>query len=521
MHWADKIAKEIISSKKYKPYWVDDMTTPSGYAHIGSIRGPLIHDLIYKALKNSGEKAVSTYVFNDFDPIDGLPKELLKDFSKYLGFSLREAPSPVNGYKSFGEYFSEDFKKVLVRLGIEAKFLSSYDLYKEGKFDGVIKIALDNAEKIQEIYHKVSGSEKKEKGWLPFQVVCENCKKLGTTLVYAWDEKEVSYKCEPNLVSWAKGCGHEGKISPYGGTGKLPWKVDWSAHWKVIGVTVEGAGKDHASAGGSYDIAMAICKDIFDYPKPFKLPYEWFVVGGKKMSSSKGVGFKAHDITKIFPPEVARFLFTRADYKEAIDFDPVGTMAIPDIFDEYDRCWKAYTDSSNENMADAFKLSQINFIPKKESKLFLPRFRDVANYIQITEKDLGKKFAEVKGSKLSEKEIDILKQREIYAKYWLENYAPDDFKVEMKKETPKIKLDEEQKKFLKGVADLIKGETNEEKLQKDLYELAKSSGMEVKKAFSSIYLVFIGKEFGPRAGHFLLQYPKAKVLKRLEEALKL
>src|SRR4030042_3922197 len=132
---------------------------------------------------------------------------------------------------------------------------------------------------------------------------------------------------------------------------------------------------------------MAICKDIFDYPKPFKLPYEWFLVGGKKMSSSKGVGCKAHDITKIFPPEVARFLFTRADYKEAIDFDPVGTMAITDIFDEYDRCWKAYTDSSNENMADAFKLSQINFIPKKESKFFLPRFRDVANYIQITEKD--------------------------------------------------------------------------------------------------------------------------------------
>jgi lysyl-tRNA synthetase class I len=26
------------------------------------------------------------------------------------------------------------------------------------------------------------------------------------------------------------------------------WKVDWAAHWKAIGITVEGAGKDHMSA---------------------------------------------------------------------------------------------------------------------------------------------------------------------------------------------------------------------------------------------------------------------------------
>jgi len=39
------------------------------------------------------------------------------------------------------------------------------------------------------------------------------------------------------------------EISPYGGNGKLPWKVDWAAHWKVVGITIEGAGKDHASKG--------------------------------------------------------------------------------------------------------------------------------------------------------------------------------------------------------------------------------------------------------------------------------
>ena len=278
-------------------------------------------------------------------------------------------------------FWQTDLKKSLGYLGFEAKYISSWDLYHEGKFDEVIKLALDNSEKIQDIYQKVSGSAKKEAGWLPFQVICEKCGKLGTTKVYDWDGEKVSYRCEPNLVTWAKGCGHEGKISPFGGNGKLPWKVDWAAHWKVIGVTIEGAGKDHASAGGSYDIAMTICREIFKYPEPFRLPYEFILIGGKKMSSSKGLGLKAHDLTKILPAEVARFLFISADITEQSNFDPIGTMAIPDLFDAYDKAWKAYDKAGNENLARTYVLSQIKEVPGKEKGFFAPRFRNIANYL--------------------------------------------------------------------------------------------------------------------------------------------
>ena len=116
MYWADKTADEIIKSGKYKPYHVDDMFTPSGFAHLGSLRGPLIHDLIYKALKHAGVNARFTYIFNDFDVIDGLPDELEESFSKYMGFPLRNVPSPEEGFSSFADYFAQDFKNVLKRL---------------------------------------------------------------------------------------------------------------------------------------------------------------------------------------------------------------------------------------------------------------------------------------------------------------------------------------------------------------------------------------------------------------------
>jgi lysyl-tRNA synthetase class I len=51
-----------------------------------------------------------------------------------------------------------------------------------------------------------------------------------------------------------------------------------------------------------------------------------------------------------------------------------------------------------------------------------------------------------------------------------------------------------------------------------LYEKAKEMNMNVKKAFSSIYLSLLGQDHGPRAAWFLLEYKHG--MNRLEEALK-
>lgn len=521
MFWADKIAKEIIESGKYMPFWVDDMFTPSGFAHLGSLKGPVLHDLVTRALKNQGVEVTYSYVFNDFDVIDGLPEELQEKFAPYMGVSLRSAPSPVEGYESFAHYFTDDMKKVVESLGVRAKYYSSWDMYHEGKFNDAIKMALDNAEKIQNIYHEIAGSKKAAIGWLPLQVVCEKCGKLGTTRVFAWDGELVTYKCEPALVKWAEGCGHEGKISPYDGNGKLPWKVDWPAHWTVLDVTIEGAGKDHSSAGGSRDIARALCKEVFDYPEPYNLPYEFILIGGKKMGSSKGLGIKARDFDQLLPDSVARFLFSRTDYRQTVEFDPQGTNAIPDLFDEYDRCWLAYNTDSDETLSSAFVYSQIKDPPKKQ-ELFLPRFRDVANFLTMPNVDLSKKFDEIKGSKLNSQELDILKERGKYAQIWIDKYAPEDYQVKMYEELSDNakNLSEEQKEYLLKACELIESLDDPEKLQFELYELSKKLGISGKDAFVAIYLSMIGKTHGPKAAWFILSYPKEKIIERFKEASK-
>ena len=508
MFWADKIASEL---GKKTLHHLDDMKTPSGRVHVGALRGVIIHDLIYKSLLGSGQKAVYTYVINDCDPMDSLPIYLDKEkFQKYMGEPLYKIPSPEPGFENFAKYYAQEFIEVFNKLGAHPEIVWSSELYLQGKMNGVIGEALDQAPKILAIYQKIGGYPKKRKDWLPFQVVCPKCGKVGTTDAFDWDGKTVAFKCLPNLVSWAQGCGYEGRISPFDGNGKLLWKVDWPAHWKIMGVTFESAGKDHFSKGGSWDMAGELCRDVFDYPPPEGIGYEFFLVSGKKMSSSKGLGSFAAEVAAILPSEVLRFLMVRTPYRRAINFDPSG-MTISDLFDEYDRCAKEWFEKGRKSdLGRIFELSQISQMQKK--KIVFPRFRDVATFIQMPGVDIKKQFPDV--------DAEILKERMKYAKIWLDGYAPADFvfKVQEKLPSQVKELSPEQKKYLREVAEIIQKEWKDEtQLSYELYEAAKKVGLPSLKAFEAIYLTLLGKSHGPKAAALLLSQDKKFLAERIKE----
>ena len=123
------------------------------------------------------------------------------------------------------------------------------DIYRAGQFNEAIDTILRNSDKVRRVYKEVSNSDRPAH-WYPFQVICEKCGAIATTEVYDYDGKEVSYRCLPTKVvntklNLGRGCGHEGKVSPFDGRGKLPWKLEWVAKWVAFPVTIEGAGKDH------------------------------------------------------------------------------------------------------------------------------------------------------------------------------------------------------------------------------------------------------------------------------------
>lgn len=516
MFWADEIAQDV--KKRNLPLeWVDDMKTPSGRIHVGGLRAVTTHDLVYKALLDAGVTARFTYVFEDHDPMDGLPSYLDQErYEQYLGVPLFMIPSPDEETKNFAQYFAKEFEEGFNAIGCHPEIIWGTDLYFSGKMNEGIKKVLDNAEKIRSFYKDLY-KKPISNDWYPFTVYCPKCNKVSTTKVTDWDGEEVTFECRIDAVKWTKGCGYKGKISPFATkdkiNGKIPWKVEWAVKWQAIGVTVEGAGKDHMTKGGSHDLAKRAAEEVLDYPTPYEFAHEFFLVGGKKMSSSKGIGVSVVELLEILPPQLVRFLIAKTKLNQAINFDPAEKDTIPTLFDEYQKAADAYYSSkgrsafggekTNEDLARIFELSQIDKDFKKPPSV---RFSTLAQWVQMPNME-----EEIKKENLEEWAK--------YARIWVEKYAPESEKFVVQKEFPETAKDlsKKQKEFLKRIVQEMDKKWTAEKFQKNLYEWAKELELSSKEAFSAIYLSLIGKDHGPKAGWFILSLDKDFVIKRFNE----
>ncbi|MDP2651534.1 MAG: lysine--tRNA ligase, partial [bacterium] len=379
MLWADRIASKIRDTRKPrdgKIFLIRDEKTISGRVHVGSMRGVAIHGLVAEVLAEYGIANEFRFEIGDFDPFDSIPNYLDEEkFKEHLGKPLYAVPSPEAGFENYAEYFGAEFIEVHEKAGFTPNYYRATELYRSGKMDAYIKTALERAKDIRRILKEISGSEKDE-SWLPISVVCEKCGKMMTTRAYDFDGDTVAYSCDRSPDECIP-CGYTGRIAPWKGTVKLFWKVDWAAKWVAQGVDIEGGGKDHSTKGGSRDVANHIAREIFNYEPPFDIPYEFFLVGGKKMSSSKGRGSSAKDMSDLFPPQVFRLALIGKDIREQIDVDPAGE-SVPRLYDWYDEL----ADSVREGKADDYsRLYTLCELPSKRAgltALWEMRFREVA-----------------------------------------------------------------------------------------------------------------------------------------------
>lgn len=492
MFWADKLLKNRDQKER-----VNDAWTPSGIVHMGGLKGPVIHDVIFKVLKEQGKDVKFTFGFDDFDPIDGLPESLQEKLGQYMGLPVAYAPAP-EAKGSFSEYYGNFMRDLFQKLGIEAQIYLATEKYKSGKYDEAIRFVLDNAAKIRKVYSEMYHKEI-SLDWFPLQVVCPQCGKLGTTRVTGWDGEKVSFECLKDLVKWAEGCGLKDKIPPFGGNAKMPFKVEWAAKWWTFKVTIEGAGKDHASAGGTYDIARKIVKEVFGQEPPLALPYEFFLSDGKKMSSSKGLGLTGHDLIEVIPSQLVRFLMIKTEPNTAVEFNPFGTQIIPKLYEDYEKAYEEFVKDQNSDIGRAFKFSQIG----ETLEPLKIRFLTLAQWVQMPnmEEEIKKEGLELWAK---------------YAKVWVEKYAPEKDKFTVQKELPDVSsLSDPQKEYLKRLSESFSENLSAEDLQTKIYDLSKELGLSSQDAFKAIYISFLGKDHGPKAAWLLKSLDSDFVRERL------
>ncbi|MEA2054121.1 MAG: lysine--tRNA ligase [Candidatus Thermoplasmatota archaeon] len=514
MHWADVVAEKLLG--KGKKHVLATAITPSGPIHIGNMREVLTTEAIYRALIDKGGDAKLIYIGDTFDSLRKVYPFLPASYEKYVGKPLSEIPCPCGSHENYAQHFLSPFLESLKELGIKPKVYLAHELYRNGRYNEGIKVALNNADKIREILTSVAKRDLPEK-WMPLNARCEKCSRL-TGNVISYEYPFVYYKCL---------CGNEGKADiRMGGTGKLPWRVDWPARWKIFGVTFEAFGKDHAAAGGSWDTGRVIAEKVYNYPHPMPFVYEFIHLKGKgAMHGSTGTAIAAEKMLKMTPPEVLRFLLMKYEPSRHIEFDSrLGLLDLVDEYDKYERIvfGEEGIKTGIKDVERIYRLSQP--YPKAHDKM--PQqvpYRHLVTLVQIAKDwkgvhDILKRNGEI--GRLDEYEEKRLMDRLEKVRYWLDNFAPEQVKFEVRKELPEIEVTGE-KKFFSRLRKKFEGvEWNAEEIHKAIYEAAEEEGMPAGDAFQYLYQIILGQNKGPRAGYFIHSLGKEFMMKRLDEAIK-
>ncbi len=523
MFWADELAASATGRQV-----VNDSKTPSGTVHVGSLRGPVVVDTIARALRNADVTVELRYGVDDLDPMDAQALLTPDAIDRYMGVPLAHVPDPAGDcHASYARHFAGAFIDTFDGLGIRPDvYYWMSEVYGSGAMDPYIRRALESAATIREIYRRVANVNHPDE-WHPLFVICESCGRIGTTIVTSWDSEAgtVHYECRPDLVQWATGCGNSGDVSPFGGRAKLPYNVDWPAKWDLFGVTIEPAGKDLSTKGGSRDRSDAIAREVFGNEPPMNFPYEFLNIGGRKMSTSKGLGASATQIADVIPPEQLRLLFLRPKPNTAIEFEPDGTDAIPRLFDESDRLAAAVAGREvrgelppDHERVFLYSLVEPDADVALEAAAYRPPFSHLALLEQIPGVDVAERVAAEKGGPLTPRETALLEERRAAARAWLATYAPDAARIAVRPELPSEASDltDAQREYLGALA-AADAPTSGEAWQALIFSTAKERGLSASDAFRAVYLAFLGRANGPRAGWLLASLEPEFVAARLRE----
>jgi lysyl-tRNA synthetase class 1 len=241
------------------------------------------------------------------------------------------------------------------------------------------------------------------------------------------------------------------------------------------------------------------------------------------MSSSKGVGSSAREIADLLPSELLRFLMLRTQPRTVINFAP-NYETTTRLFRDYDTLINKYSHAPEltEELMSLFYAQLGN-----EIKTFQPfDFSTLISLLQVPRLNIQEEVVQRSLQPLNEYDQQIINQRIAAAKKWLQDYADEEEKLVLYLEQVPEKandLNSEQVAYLQKLIENLQdiGNWEAEELQTIIFSTTKQLGVQQPMAFKALYLSFLNKEKGPKAGGLLSYLEKSFVISRLQDVVAL
>ncbi len=513
--WVDKIAHELIKREEKLGRELAVIRTESGLGasgipHVGSMADAVRSYAITLALRDKGFKSETIAFSDDMDGLRKVPEGLPKELEKYLLYPVSKIPDPFGCHDSYGEHMSSLLRESLDKADIEYVHLSAKDIYKKGLMKDAIDEILRNHKKVGEIIYEETGQDKYLEV-LPYFPICEKCGRIYTTKAIEYDpvRKRVKYKCVGAEIKgkWYPGCGHEGWVSIDGDSGKLAWKSEFAARWKLLDIRFEAYGKDIAD---SVRVNDRIAREILKFEPPLHVRYEMFLdVSGRKVSKSKGNVFTPQLWMKYGSPEsLILFLLKRFVGTRRLSLNTVVQMMRE--LDYYRDVYYGRVKLDNPVKVQRIKgLLEYTYKLKPVPDVVVP-YDIVLSLAEVAPPEKEREFIISRllkyGYKFEGEEVaDLIR----YAVNWIREVGkPPSHEVE-------VELDENTKKAIIYLINEIKNLKEGEEIQVKIFESARKYNVSVRKYFKTLYLIITGRDRGPRLGPLIADLGVKKVIELL------
>ncbi len=525
--WADEVADRIEARNPDDPIIIKGGISPSGVPHLGNVNEIMRGYFVAEALRERGHEVRQVFTADDRDPLRKLPRKLadldgnivdLGDVNagalgRNLGKPYTDIPDPFDCCDSYGEHFSNLIQQSADLLGVPIDVMSNTEMYESGRLEDVTAEILDNSKRAREVLAEYQ--DKVDQEYVPFNPICEECGKITETVTaFDSDSRTVEYVCTDLKAgnNTIDGCGHEGTATLR--EGKLPWRFEWPAQWKTLGVDFEPFGKDHAE--GSWPSGEDIARSVMDFEPPEPMTYEWFTLNGKPFSSSEGNIVLVSEVLELLEPEVLRYFFTK-DPNKARDFDIGRLDLLVDEFDRFERIYFGEEEGDEKERALAERVYPMTVSEIRSERIRIP-YTFAAILGMTDDPDLREKIARREGhipDDAPDWAVENALVRVERAQAWAQRTG-NEYDYDLKRtEMPEADIDTETATALDELADFIEEGHDGEEIQGEIYESAKRHDIDIGDFFSTGYRLFFDDEQGPKLGPFLSNLDREFVLRRL------
>ena len=523
--WADDIADEIEARDPDDPIVIKGGVSPSGVPHLGHFNEIMRGYFVAAVLRDRGHEVRQVFTSDDRDALRSVPRTLADAewnlvglsevdagaLGRNLGTPYTDIPDPFGGTDSYGAHFTDLLARSAGAVSVPVDLVSNTDLYESGEFEAVTREILENRDLAREVLAEYQDGV--DEDYVPFMPQCSECGRLTQDVRGVdTDAGTVDYRCSGLDAGGEhiEGCGHEGTATLR--QGKLPWRFEWPAQWKVLGVDFEPFGKDHAE--GSWPSGEEIARRVLGVRPPVPMTYEWFTLNGDPLSSSSGNVVTVDEVLALLEPEVLRYFFLR-NPKRAKDFDMERIDLLVDEFDRFERVYfDEETDEDLTSLADRaypFVVDEVH-----EDRVRLP-YTFAAVLGMTDDRELRVRMARNQGfvdDDTPEWAIEAAMERVERARTWAER-MDNAYNYRLQASLPETDFDAEMRAALDDLAAFVAEGHDGEAIQGRMYETARDHGIEVGDFFAAGYRLFFDDTEGPRLGEFLGELDESFVVKRL------